>query len=80
LKTAWRQPKSNLLYFAVRAKGETSYLELGENTKAIEDYTKRISLAPNFARYYKLRGDAYHRLGDDQKAAEDYKLADKLAR
>jgi tetratricopeptide (TPR) repeat protein len=46
--------------------------------KAIEYLNNAIKLQPDYARAYKIRGDAYGNLGQNQRAIEDYNEAIRL--
>ena len=45
---------------------------------AIEDYTKAIEIEPNNVFAYRLRGDSKRKLGDNERADEDDRKAEKL--
>jgi Flp pilus assembly protein TadD len=53
-------------------------LNLGRASQAENDLTKAISLNPNNATLYKLRGDARATQGDRHEAVKDYDAAIKL--
>lgn len=50
----------------------------GELALAIEDYTKAISLKPDYAEAYYNRGGAFLRLGKREKAKSDITTARKM--
>ena len=49
-----------------------------EGEKAIEDYSKAIELDPEDADAYKIRGEAYAELGQQDAAEADFCKADDL--
>lgn len=51
------------------------YLENGQYDKAIEEYTKAISINPNNYEYYYKRGIAYSNEGKHENAIEDFTKA-----
>jgi lipoprotein NlpI len=53
-------------------------LKSGDTTAAIQAYDKAIALKPDFARAYRLRGDAHKNTGDYDAAIRDYDRAIKL--
>jgi Tfp pilus assembly protein PilF len=61
--------------YAVRAR---AYDYLGQSEKAIEDYTKAISLDPNNAAAYVGRAKAYERSGKADRALRDQDKAKEL--
>ena len=56
------------------------YLQKGMYDNAIKDLTKLINMNPQNGYYYSGRGVAYHKLGDIDKAMQDFKIACKLGR
>ena len=54
------------------------YDDLGEYSRAIEDYTKAIQINPNYAAAYNDRGVAYKNLNEHEKAIKDYSEAIRL--
>jgi len=67
-------PKSSYAY----CKRGLAYYNLQNYTQAIEDYTQAINLKPNYKVAYKLRGDAYKALGENEKAEADFAKAREL--
>ncbi|MDP1991057.1 MAG: tetratricopeptide repeat protein [Syntrophales bacterium] len=55
-----------------------SQLNAGEFTQAIETYTQILEAHPQDSLSYRLRGNAYDNLGDQQKAVEDWTQAARL--
>lgn len=55
-----------------------AYRECGNYKKALNDISKGIELAPDFAYYYFLRGDLYQRVNKIRAALIDYDVAAKL--
>jgi tetratricopeptide (TPR) repeat protein len=51
------------------------YLENGQYDKAIEEYTKAISIKPNNDDYYYYRGIVYYKTGQYDKAIKDFTTA-----
>ncbi|WP_083556423.1 tetratricopeptide repeat protein [Hyphomicrobium sp. NDB2Meth4] len=49
-----------------------AYLDLGRTPTAIDDFTKAITLSPDFALPYYARGNAYYQLDQNEKALRDY--------
>lgn len=47
----------------------------GHFQRAIDDYSRAIEQAPDYAEYYRLRAEAYSRTGDHRKAIADYDVA-----
>jgi len=56
----------------------TAYLNIGEQTKAIEDFYNSISLAPDSFAAYNNRGSTYAVLGELQKAIPDFNKSAEL--
>ena len=54
------------------------YLKAGEPEKAVEDYSKAISLKPEDGDYYNSRAEAYLALGELENAKADIEKAVKL--
>ena len=52
-----------------------AYLNLGEDQKAIEDFTQVINRDPNYREAYYNRGIAHERLGKYEQANKDYSQA-----
>jgi len=50
----------------------------GQNEQAILDFNKGIELDPNNYRAYRLRGAAYSKIGEYDKAISDLDKADEL--
>ena len=50
----------------------------GEYAKAIEEYTKAITIKPDYTKVYALRGEAYRVQGEDGKSNRDLGLAKAL--
>jgi tetratricopeptide (TPR) repeat protein len=46
---------------------------LGQHRRALADYSKAVTKAPNMVETYFARHQAYKELGDDAKAAADLK-------
>jgi tetratricopeptide (TPR) repeat protein len=65
------------LALAYNNRGNT-YIELGEYSRAIEDFDQAVRLVPNNAIPYTGRGDAYGELGQRARAIEDYDKAVQL--
>jgi tetratricopeptide (TPR) repeat protein len=55
-----------------------SQLNDGEFAAAVDIFTQIIAAHPNDSLIYRLRGDAYDNLGDQQKALEDWTQAARL--
>jgi hypothetical protein len=55
-----------------------SQLNNGEFAAAVDTFTKILATDPNNSLIYRLRGDAYDNLGDQQKAMEDWTQAARL--
>jgi tetratricopeptide (TPR) repeat protein len=55
-----------------------AYAKLGQDQRAVEDYTKAISLKRDYVDAYNDRGVAYAKLGQYQRAIEDYTKAIRL--
>ena len=55
-----------------------SQLNDGEFAAAVDTFTKIIATNPQDSLIYRLRGDAYDNLGDQQKAVEDWTQAARL--
>ncbi len=49
-----------------------AYLDLGRTPTAIDDFTKAITLSPDFALPHYARGNAYYQLDQNEKALRDY--------
>jgi tetratricopeptide (TPR) repeat protein len=62
---------------ACRARG-LAYKEKGEYSKAIEDYSRAISINPNYSMAYNSRGVVYSMIGNREKAIADYRKACQL--
>lgn len=56
-----------------------AYLDLGKIPTAIDDFSKAITLSPNFALPYYARGNAYYQLDQYEKALHDYDKYTALA-
>jgi tetratricopeptide (TPR) repeat protein len=57
--------------------GLTRYV-MGDNANAIQDFTEVIRLDPQDASAYRLRGDAFARLGDYAHAGADHQAFERL--
>ena len=55
-----------------------AHSEKGEVELAIEDYTKAIELKPDFADAYFKRSRAWLRIGEEEKAKSDMRIANKI--
>ena len=55
-----------------------SQLNDGEFAAAVDIFTQILAIHPNDSLIYRLRGDAYDNLGDQQKAIEDWTQAARL--
>jgi Flp pilus assembly protein TadD len=53
-------------------------LELGDYTRAVQDLTSALRIQQKDAEALQARGEAYLRLGDSEKAAEDFAEATKV--
>lgn len=51
------------------------YYALGQDTRAIELYTRGIELDPDYASAYTARGQLHEKAGDIEKAKADYRQA-----
>ena len=67
---------TNRKFFALRA---TSYAELNQHKRAIEDYTRSINLGNQYSYSYALRGASYYHLNQYEDAIKDYTKAINLA-
>ncbi|MFH1052497.1 MAG: tetratricopeptide repeat protein [bacterium] len=67
-------PKASVAYFL---RGNY-WKDSGEMDKAINDYTRSVSIDKNYAEAYNNRGSAYGFLGDNFKAIKDLTKAIKL--
>ncbi|MCL1894638.1 MAG: protein phosphatase 2C domain-containing protein [Holophagaceae bacterium] len=63
---------------AAAKRGQTNFNQ-GKFKSALVEYNSAISLNPDNAEYYRLRGEAYDALGDKQKATVDFEKAKALA-
>ena len=50
----------------------------GEFAAAVDTFTKILAYDPNKSMIYRLRGDAYDNLGDQEKVLEDWTQAARL--
>jgi tetratricopeptide (TPR) repeat protein len=55
-----------------------SQLNNGEFTAAVDTFTKILATNPQNSLVYRLRGDAYDNMGDQEKALEDWTQAARL--
>jgi tetratricopeptide (TPR) repeat protein len=53
-------------------------LDRGEYQRAIEDTTKALELMPHTAMFHALRGEAYQKTGNTERALRDYETAADL--
>jgi serine/threonine protein kinase/Flp pilus assembly protein TadD len=58
--------------------GLTRYV-MGDNANAVQDFTAVIRLDPQHASAYRLRGDAFARLGDHARAGADHESFKRLS-
>jgi serine/threonine protein kinase/Flp pilus assembly protein TadD len=58
--------------------GLTRYV-MGDNANAVQDFTEVIRLDPQHASAYRLRGDAFARLGDYAHAGADHEAYERLS-
>ncbi|MEM0987771.1 MAG: tetratricopeptide repeat protein [Pseudomonadota bacterium] len=56
----------------------TAYADLGQHSRAIEDYDEALRLDPNYTEANYNRGDAYAELGQHARAIQDYDAALRL--
>lgn len=73
------KPQNNLNY----ANRALCYYNVADYVHAIEDYTKYFSMVnpnniknPKLRLYYKFRGECYQALGETEKAASDFAMAE----
>ena len=60
---------------AYNGRGNVYNNNLSNYNRAIEDYTEAIKINPNYVTAYNNRGTAYDRMGDKEKARENYEAA-----
>lgn len=58
-------------------RGNT-YVDIGENGKALLDYNIAIELNPKYKKAYWNRAEVYRLMGEDEKAETDEKTASEL--
>ncbi len=63
----------------VHYKVGVSLQNKGKLTDAVREFSKAITLNPDYAAAYIGRADAYSKLGKVQEANEDYSVAEKLS-